>query len=483
MFKAKKILAGAAALAVALTCTGCSDTSWGARAGDTEYRAGIYIYHAMNAYFDAESNMTETDTDVFAITIDDMSAKDWMMKETEKNLRNQAAIDQKYDELGLSLDEYSTAYADYMVEQMWSQYGEMLEGYGIGKESYRDVYLNSIKRDEIFMKYYDPEDGITPVSEEDIKAHLLDNYARVKYIQLNLKDAEGNLLKSEGKAEVMKMAEDYLSRAESGEDFDALIAEYKNYWDELTGANEQPEVETDEDGNIQGGGQIIAIEDAEGNTITLFDEENEVTVSESPANADSPEEETSVNDEAEETTVPETEADEDESETETDEDENADEDEDTDEDEESETAETTAPESETEPVSSDNTEAADETEAAEDALADSEEEKTEDAEAVNNEKVIKKGDYSPSKNVNDAIFDTMKDGEYKIIEDGEYYYLVYRMELFSDETYYDNNKNAALYEMKEEEFAAMLDSLAQSLSLTINDAAVKRYKFEKFAEA
>lgn len=474
MFKAKKILAGAAALAVALTCTGCSDTSWGAKAGDTEYRAGIYIYHAMNAYFDAESKKAETDTDVFASTIEEMPAKDWMTKETEKNLRLQAAVDQKFDEMGLELDEYSTAYADYMVEQMWSQYGDMFEGYGIGKESYRDVYLNSIKRDEIFMKYYNSEDGITPVSEDDIKAHLLDNYARVKYIALNLKDAEGNLLKSEGKAEVMKMAEDYLARAEGGEDFDTLIAEYDAYWSELTGADEETDNSSD---NNEGGGQIIAIEDAEGNTVTLFDEGedvSEVTVPESPANDDSPEEETSVNEDSDETTVPETESDEDETDESTDEES----DDDTDESE-TEPAETEAPESETEPASSDNTDTtAAETEPAEDADTAAEE----DAAAVNNEKVIKKGDYSPSKNVNEDIFNTMKAGEYKIIEDGEYYYLVYRMELFSDETYYDNNKNAALYEMKEEEFSAMLDGWAEALSLTINDAAVKRYKFEKFAE-
>lgn len=474
MFKAKKILAGAAALAVALTCTGCSDTSWGAKAGDTEYRAGIYIYHAMNAYFDAESKKAETDTDVFASTIEEMPAKDWMTKETEKNLRLQAAVDQKFDEMGLELDEYSTAYADYMVEQMWSQYGDMFEGYGIGKESYRDVYLNSIKRDEIFMKYYNSEDGITPVSEDDIKAHLLDNYARVKYIALNLKDAEGNLLKSEGKAEVMKMAEDYLARAEGGEDFDTLIAEYDAYWSELTGADEETDNSSD---NNEGGGQIIAIEDAEGNTVTLFDEGedvSEVTVPESPANDDSPEEETSVNEDSDETTVPETESYEDETDESTDEES----DDDTDESE-TEPAETEAPESETEPASSDNTDTtAAETEPAEDADTAAEE----DAAAVNNEKVIKKGDYSPSKNVNEDIFNTMKAGEYKIIEDGEYYYLVYRMELFSDETYYDNNKNAALYEMKEEEFSAMLDGWAEALSLTINDAAVKRYKFEKFAE-
>lgn len=475
MFKAKKILAGAAALAVALSCTGCSDTSWGAKAGDTEYRAGIYIYHAMNAYFDAESKKAETDTDVFSSTIEEMPAKDWMAKETEKNLRNQAAIDAKFTEMGLELDEYSTSYADYMVEQMWSQYGDMFEGYGIGKESYRDIYLNSIKRDEIFMKYYNSEDGITPVAEEDIKAHMLDNYARVKYIALNLKDAEGNLLKSEGKAEVMKMAEDYLARAESGESFDALIAEYDAYWSELTGADEEPEED-----NTEGAGQIIAIEDAEGNTVTVFDEDDnvsEVTVPESPANEDSPEEETSVNEDSEETTLPETEADEEETDDTSDEesDDNTDESE-------TEPAETEAPESETEPVSSDNTETtAAETEPAEDASADADAEE-EDAEAVNNEKVIKKGDYSPSKNVNDAIFNTMKDGEYKIIEDGEYYYLVYRMELFSDETYYDTNKNAALYEMKEEEFSAMVDTWAEAVSLTINDAAVKRYKFEKFAE-
>lgn len=465
MFKAKKILAGAAALAVALSCTGCSDTSWGARAGDTEYRAGIYIYHAMNAYFDAESQKSETDIDVFTATIDEMPAKDWMAKETEKNLRNQAAIDAKFSEMGLELDEYSTTYADYMAEQMWSQYGDMFEGYGIGKESYRDVFLNSIKRDEIFMKYYNSEDGITPVSEEDIKAHMLDNYARVKYIALNLKDAEGNLLKSEGKAEVMKMAEDYLARAEDGEDFDALIAEYNDYWAELTA----PQVEINEDG-ANGQGQLIAIEDAEGNTITLVDEDTdlgEAVVSKNPANDDAPEEETSVNEDTEETTVPETEADEEETDESSDEEET-----------ETEPAETEAPESETEPVSSDNTEtSSDEAEEAEDAAVEEE-----NVEKVNNEKVIKKGEYTPSKNVNDEIFNTMQVGEYKIIEDGEYYYLVYKMELFGDETYFDNNKNAALYEMKEEEFSAMVDSWAEAVSLVINDAAVKRYKFEKFAE-
>lgn len=478
MFKAKKILAGVAALAVALSCTGCSDTSWGAKAGDTEYRAGVYIYHAMNAFFDADSKKAETDSDVFASTIEEMPAKDWMAKETEKNLKLQAAIDAKFTEMGLELDEYSTTYADYMVEQMWSQYGEMFEGYGIGKESYRDVYLNSIKRDEIFMKYYNSEDGITPVSEEDIKAHMLDNYARVKYIALNLKDAEGNLLKSEGKAEVMKMAEDYLERAKGGEDFDALIAEYTAYWNEYTGADEESEV-SDSNGDPQAGGEIIAIEDAEGNTVTLFneDEELEVTVTQSPANDNAPEEETSVNEE-EETTVPETEADEDES---TDEiEEGTDEEGSDEESEESETepSETEAPESETEPVSSDNAE----TTVSEEEPAEETSEETEDVEKVNNEKVIKKGAYTPSKAVNDDIFNTMKDGEYKIIEDGEYYYLVYKMELFNDETYFDTNKNSALYEMKEEEFAAMVDSWAEAVSLIINDAAVKRYKFEKFAE-
>ena len=45
-----------------------------------------------------------------------------------------------------------------------------------------------------------------------MKKFYAENYLRVKYIQMPLKDGEGNLLKSEGKAEIKAMADDFMAR-------------------------------------------------------------------------------------------------------------------------------------------------------------------------------------------------------------------------------------------------------------------------------
>lgn len=458
-YNAKRLLAGAAAVACAVSLSSCgADTKWAARSGDTELRAGIYIYNLLNEYYAAMDHMTDTDTDVLNITIDDKPSREWILEKTKEDLKKYVAVENKFTELGMELSEDDKNTVDYIVNQMWPAYGTMMEGYGISEDSYRDCYTNSMKNDEIFLKYYG-EDGITPVSDDEIKQYMTDNYARVNYIALNLKDADGNLLKSDGKKEVMKMAEEYLQRAEDGEDFDALVEEYDAYWKDYTGQNKVNV--SDENPEIQG--QIIGFEDAEGNTITL--PESEMTVSEGNQNAESPEEEESVNSGDEETSADETEA-----ETE----ETSDETEET-------TAETEVPETEAaETEASETDTSVDETEA-ETSVSDSE--TTESTEPASHETVIKKGSNSPSVKFNDTVFNSYGDNEFRIIEDDEIYYVVRKTDLFSDETYFDTNKNSVLYEMKSEEFTAMVEEWAAAVELTMNDAAVKRYKVDKFASS
>ena len=450
-YNAKRLLAGAAAIACAVSLSSCgADTKWAARSGDTELSAGIYIYNLLNEYYAAMDHMTDTDTDVLNITIDEKPSREWILEKTKEDLKKYIAVENKFTELGLELSDDDKSTVDYVVNQMWPVYGEMMENYGIGEQSYRDCYINSMKNDEIFLKYYG-EDGITPVSDDDIKQYMTDNYARVNYIALNLKDADGNLLKSDGKADVMKMAEEYLSRAEDGEDFDALIEEYNTYWKDYTSQN-KVSVGDDASG-IEG--QIIGFEDADGNTITL--PESEMTVSEGEQNAESPEEEESVNNGDEET----------ETETETEETEE-------------ETEETAAEETTAETEVSETETAVDETEA-EASVSDGE--TAESTEPTSHETVIKKGSNSPSVKFNDTVFNDYGDSEFRIIEDDEVYYVVRKTDLFSDESYFDTNKNSVLYEMKSDEFSAMTDEWAAAVELTMNDAAVKRYKPDKFASS
>lgn len=74
------------------------------------------------------------------------------------------------------------------------------------------------------------------------------NRIRVKWIALQLKDGAGNLLKSDGKAEVKKLAEKYIRRAKDGEDFEALIKEYDDFYAKLVAdATGEETKESDED--------------------------------------------------------------------------------------------------------------------------------------------------------------------------------------------------------------------------------------------
>ena len=456
-YNAKRLLAGAAAAACAVSLSSCgANTKWAARSGDTELSAGIYIYNLLNEYYAAMDHMTDTDTDVLNITIDDKPSREWILEKTKEDLKKYIAVENKFTELGMELSEDDKNTVDYIINQMWPVYGTMMEGYGIGEQSYRSCYTNSMKNDEIFLKYYD-KDGITPVSDDEIKQYMTDNYARVNYIALNLKDADGNLLKSDGKADVMKMAEEYLQRAEDGEDFDALVDEYDAYWKDYTGQNKVDVGE--EDPEIQG--QIIGYEDADGNTITL--PESEMTVSEGNQNAESPEEEESVNNGDEETSADETEAEPEETSDETEET----------------TAETEAPETE---AAETETSEADSSET-ESSVDETDGETDESTEPTSHETVIKKGSNSPSVKFNDTVFNDYGDNEFRIIEDDEIYYVVRKTDLFSDETYFDTNRTSVLYEMKSDEFSAMVDEWAAAVELTMNDAAVSRYKVDKFASS
>ena len=113
----------------------------------------------------------------------------------------------------------------------------------------------------------------------------------------------------------------------------------------------------------------------------------------------------------------------------------------------------------------------------------SESDPAESTEPASHETVIKKGSNSPSVKFNDTVFNSYGDNEFRIIEDDEIYYVVRKTDLFSDETYFDTNKNSVLYEMKSEEFTAMVEEWAAAVELTMNDAAVKRYKVDKFASS
>lgn len=268
----KKSTAFIAAAAMALSMSSCGkDTTWGAEIDGEQLRAGIMIYFQSSAVSEAmqympdtgaaaaadgEATTTAESVSVLDITIEDKPARQWINDKTVQSMREYAAVEKKFAELGLTFENKEEDKLNIVVDQMWEYFGTYYEELGVSRQSYYDIGLNSEKRTAIFNYYYG-EGGEKTVPDDEVISYLKENKARIKYFTIPLKDGEGNLLKSEGKAELKTMVEGYIDRIESGEaTFEKIQKEYDKYYENLIKAAagteeensdtaEQPETEED----------------------------------------------------------------------------------------------------------------------------------------------------------------------------------------------------------------------------------------------
>jgi len=455
-FNIKKITAVAAA-AVMSSMTACGEnTTWGATIDGSDIPAGIFIYYLQSAYYSAQSKLNEensassdavasadgttTTAAVFSSQIDGKDAKTWIYDEATKSMQEYAAIEAKFTELGLTITADEKDAAKVYCDQTWDYAGEYYTKMGISEKSFTSLYLNSQKRDKVFKTIYS-EGGEYAVSDDEIKTYLDENYAMINYIAMELKDGSGNLLKSDGKAEIMSMAESYVERYKNGEDFDALNAEYTAYYDKLKAEAEAAAAE--EAANA-------AADEAETETSTA-----EVTPSDAEAaledNADEITDSAEIAEDATEVSTEDT----------AEADETAD------------TAEETAEADIT------TEEAAETTGTSADASA---EETTDSGEQISSNKtVIEKSGTTPDSAVVSKVFDEMQKGDIQIIEssDSEKYYIVLKMDVLETDEYFLSAKDSLLYEMKSEDFDALITQWTEAQNVVKNQDAYKRYDPKK----
>ena len=453
-FNIKKITAVAAAAAVMSSMTACGEnTTWGATIDGSDIPAGIFIYYLQSAYYSAQSKLNEensassdaiasadgttTTAAVFSSQIDGKDAKTWIYDEATKSMQEYAAIEAKFTELGLTITADEKDAAKVYCDQIWDYAGEYYTKMGISEKSYTSLYLNSQKRDKVFKTIYS-EGGEYAVSDDEIKTYLDENYAMINYIAMELKDGSGNLLKSDGKAEMMSMAESYVERYKNGEDFDALNAEYTAYYDNLkaTAAEEAANAAADE-AETETSTAEVTPSDAEA---ALEDNADEITDSAEIAE-DATEVSTEDTAEAEET---------------------------------ADTAEETA-----EADSTTTEEAADTTETSTDVSA---EETSDSGEQISSNKtVIEKSGTTPDSAVVSKVFDEMQKGDIQIIEssDSETYYIVLKMDVLETDEYFLSAKDSLLYEMKSEDFDALITQWTEAQNVVKNQDAYKRYDPKK----
>lgn len=452
----KKIAALGCAAAMVSSLTACGEkTTWGAVIDGVQIPAGVFIYYLDTANYEAQQKLNEqTDTSsdlspegaaaqssetvtlpLYSSQIDGVDSKQWIYDRATELMQEYAAVEAKFDEYGLTLSDDDKQSAQVYLDQIWDYAGDYYTSMGVSENSYKSIFLNSSKKQKLFETIYS-EGGEKAVSDDEIKTYLDENYALINYIDVELKDGEGNLLKSDGKAERMEMLNSYIERYNNGEDFDELNAEYVTYYENLKKAAEEAAAAAE---------AANADETAAENTA-----ETTAEVSQSPAEAALPSDDEEVTDETSETeTSTETEVP---TETEA-------------------AEETTAPD---EAVSET------ETSAAETTAADAQ--TTQVGTVESNMTVIEKADRTvPCADVANKVFDEMNKGDIQIIEtaDGEHYYLVVKLDILEDDEYFTTARASLLSEMKSDDFDGMVSEWTAAQTVEKNADSYKRYDPEK----
>lgn len=441
------------AAAVAVSTAGCADISTVGTIEGENIAAGVYIRYVMQAVSEAdneidqqlsEAGQSASDIENFSYlnyNVQEKPYKDYVKDRAIELTKQHIAVQKRFEELGLELTDTEVSTEKEEIADMWNSemnyygyslgitYGDYYKNMGISRSSYQEVELNSMMSNKLFDKYYD-ENGITATDENDIKTYFNDNYGRFQIIEVSLTEGDGSAIETdEGKAEMEKMANDYVDRIKGGEDFETVYHEYEDYV-----AEQKEQAEKDKDTSS----------DDESSEDTSSDTSSEDTSSD-----------TSSDDSSAMTRSADTASDESSDET---------------------SSEDTSSDDSSEDTSSDDTSSDDSSDdnssdTSSDDTSDTEEEEEEEED---HETLLSKESTSPSEEFVEWAFKLGED-EGGVYKDETVYYAVVRRPLLDREDWYDNARSDILHLMKDEDFEKLLNEAAANFNVQLNDSAISAY--------
>ncbi len=251
-FSFKRYAALAAALACTVSVAGCdADNGYIGTIDGYQVRNGVYLLNMTSAYDTAYSNMTiekedsgDTSeiTDFFSQTVDGVNAEEWIKDEALDLTKRFVAVELMFESRGLTLDEEQVSLISENIKETWDSesinyygfaisvkdiygyptMGDYYESVGIGKDSLKDVQLNSMKADKLLIDVFTNVDELK-VSDEEIDKFLSDKYTNVKYIEVPFHDVYGLNLDVEDDADeiaaLKEKTQNYVDRINNGESF------------------------------------------------------------------------------------------------------------------------------------------------------------------------------------------------------------------------------------------------------------------------
>lgn len=238
----RKLVAVLLVACMALSLAGCGDTTWIMKADDIVLNSGLYIYYQTQGYYEAVMTLAQKDMNYYYAymygqplleeKLNDGTVEDYTNQYAIDMCRQYVVVEHLFNELGLEVSAEDEALIKAQVRNTWNDSKESLESIGISESTLRKVITSRIKEDLVFEAYYEVG-GIKGTTEETIKDHLSDDYARIKFMTFNFAESIEDAIDEAVKNEQLALAQSYLDRANAGEDMNALIEEYNAYLESL----------------------------------------------------------------------------------------------------------------------------------------------------------------------------------------------------------------------------------------------------------
>ena len=192
----------AAAMLLALAGCNLSTSSSVGSIGGVEIPAGVYLLAQYDAYNTASALADlatgETANDVSAVlraectgTIGDeevtAAGEEYIARLTLRALEYYAAVEQKFADLGATLEDAAMTTVQDSVDSLWQTNGDLYAANGIGRQSVQAYLENAQKASTILTLTYGPE-GSDPVSDAEYTDFLNNECYYIETVQLPLVD-------------------------------------------------------------------------------------------------------------------------------------------------------------------------------------------------------------------------------------------------------------------------------------------------------
>lgn len=192
----------AAAMLLALAGCNLSTPSSVGSIGGVDIPAGVYLLAQYDAYNTASALADlatgETANDVSAVlraectgTIGDeevtATGEDYIARLTLRALEYYAAVEQKFADLGATLEDAAMTTVQDSVDSLWQTNGDLYVANGIGRQSVQAYLENAQKASTILTLTYGPE-GSDPVSDAEYTDFLNNECYYIETVQLPLVD-------------------------------------------------------------------------------------------------------------------------------------------------------------------------------------------------------------------------------------------------------------------------------------------------------